>query len=85
MCFSRLKPEITDHYLLCCKLHADVRLDLLNNAFVLNQIFFKFFVEQLVNVLLYSSENFTFSTIAKILSNTIKIINRSKLGIKNPC
>ena len=34
--------------------------------------------EQVVNILLYGSENFTFSTSAKNLSNTIKFLKVTK-------
>ena len=47
-------PETTDHYLLRCKLYTDLRLDLLNNIYAINQSFKKFSEEQLV--LLFGSE-----------------------------
>ena len=50
------EPETTDHYLLRGKLYTDLRLDLLNNIYTINQSLKNFSEEQLVNVLLYGSK-----------------------------
>ena len=60
------EPETTDHYLLLFKLYTDLRLDLLNNMYTINQFLKNFSEEQLVNVLPFDSENFTLDTNANI-------------------
>ena len=65
MCSCGFEPETTDHYLLRCKLYTDLRLDLLNDIFS---------EDQLVNVLLFGSENFTLDANANILRRTIKFL-----------
>ena len=79
MCSCGFEPETTDHYLLRCKLYTDLRLDLLNNIHTINQYLKNFSEEQLVNVLLFGSENFTLHTNANILKRTnefLKAIER---------
>ena len=62
--------------LLRCKLYTDLRLDLLNDIYIytINQSLKNFSEEQLVNVLLFSSENFTLDTNANILRRTIEFL-----------
>ena len=62
---SSFEPEARNLYLLWSKLLFDLKLDLLNSTFAMNQTLKNSFDEQLVNVLLYGSGNFTFSTNAK--------------------
>ena len=71
------EPETPDH--LRCKLYSEPRLYLLNEVFLMNQTLENFSDEELVNVLLYCPENFTFSTNAKILGHTIKFLKATKL------
>ena len=78
MCSCGFEPEPTDHYLLPCKLYTGLRLDLLNNMCTINQPLKNFSEEQLVNVLLYGSENFTLDTNANILKRTIKFLKATK-------
>ena len=61
-----------DHYFLHCKLYSDLRIDLLNGVFAMNQSLENFCDKQLLNVLLYGSEKFTFGANIKILSHTSK-------------
>ena len=56
MCCCGFELETTDHYLLRCKLYTDLRLDLLNNIYTINQSLKNFSEEQLVNVMLYGSK-----------------------------
>ena len=42
------EPETTDHYLLRCKLYTDLRLDLLNNIYTIDQSLKNFPKDQLV-------------------------------------
>ena len=50
MCSCGFDPETTGLYLLRCKLYIDLRLDLLNNVYTINQSLKDFSEEQLVNV-----------------------------------
>ena len=78
MCSCGFEPETTYHYLLRCKLYTDLRLDLLNNIYNINRFLKNFSEEQLVNVLLYGSENFTLDTNAKILKRTIEFLKATE-------
>ena len=69
MCSCGFEPETTDHYLLRCKLYTDLRLDLLNDIFS---------EDQLVNVLLFGSENFTLDANANILRRTIAFLKATE-------
>ena len=68
------KPETTDHHFLHYKLFSDLRIDLLNSVFSIYKSLKTFSAEELVNVLLYGSEKFTFSANTKIIRHTIKIL-----------
>ena len=78
MCSCGFKPETTDHYLLHSKLYTDLRLDLLNDIYTINQSLKNFSEEQLVNVLLFSSEKFTLDTNANILRRTIEFLKANE-------
>ena len=78
MCSCGLEPEITDYYRLLCKLYADLRLDLLNNIYTINQSLKNFSEDQLVNVLLFGSENFTLDTNANILRRIIEFLKATE-------
>ena len=78
MCICGFEPETTDHYLLHCKLYTDLRFDLLNNIYAINQSLKNFSEEQLVNVLLYGSENFTFDTNTNILKRSVAFLKATK-------
>ena len=67
MCSCGFEPETTDHYLLRCKLCTDLRLDLLNDIYTIKQSLKNFSEDQIVNVLLLGSENFTLDANANIL------------------
>ena len=64
--------------LLRCKLYTDLRLDLLNDIYTINQSLKNFSEEQLVNVLLFSSEKFTLDTNANILRRTIEFLKANE-------
>ena len=68
------EPETTDHYLLLCKLYNDLRLDPLNSIYNINQSLQSFSEEEIVNVLLFGSENFTLDINANILKRTIELL-----------
>ena len=78
MCSCGLEPETTDHYLLRCKLYTDLRLDLLNDIYTINQSLKNFSEDQLVNVLLFGSENFTLDANANILRRTIEFLKATE-------
>ena len=78
MCSCGFEPETTDHYLLRCKLYTDLRLDLLNNIYIINQSLKNFSEEQLVNVLLLCSEKFTLHTNANILKRTNEFLKATE-------
>ena len=74
MCSCGFEPETTDHYLLRCKLYTDLRLDLLIDMHTINQSLKNFSEDQLVNVSLFGSENFTLDANANILRCTIEFL-----------
>ena len=78
MCSCGFEPETTDHYLLRCKLYTDLRLDLLNDIYTINQSLKNFSEDQLVNVLLFGSENFTLDANANILRRTIAFLKATE-------
>ena len=69
MCSCGFEPESTDHYLLRCKLYTDLRLD-----YTIRQSLKNFSEDQLVNVWLFGSENFTLDTSANIVRHTIEFL-----------
>ena len=72
------ESETTDHYLLRYNLRTDLRLDLLNDIYTINQSLKSFSEDQLVNVLLFGSENFTLDTNANILRRTIEFLKAAE-------
>ena len=86
MCSCSFEPETVDHYLLHCKLYTDLRLDLLNNIYIyiyiyiytINQSLKNFSEDQIVNVLLFGSENFTLDANANILRRTIEFLKATE-------
>ena len=78
MCCCGFEPETTDHYLLRCKLYTDLRLNLLNEIYTISQSLNFFYEDQLVNVLLFGSDNFTLDTNANILRRTIEFLKATE-------
>ena len=78
MCSCGFEPETTDHYLLRCKLYTGLRLDLLNEMYTINQSLKNFTEDQLVNVFLFGSENFTLDANANILRRKIEFLKATK-------
>ena len=76
MCSSDFDPETKYHYLLRCK--PDLRLDLLSDIRTINQSVKNFSEEQLVNVLLFGSENFTLDTNGNILRRTTEFLKATE-------
>ena len=75
MCSCGFELETTDQYLLRCKLYADLRLDLLNNIYTINQSLKYSSEEQLLSVLLFGFEDFTLDTNANIPRRTMEFLN----------
>ena len=61
-----------------CKLYTDLRLDLLNDIYTINQFLKNFSEDQLVNHLLFGSENFTLDTNLNILRRTIEFLKTTE-------
>ena len=78
MCSCGFEPETTDHYLLRCKLCTDLRLDLLNDIYTIKQSLKNFSEYQLVNALLFGSENFTLDANANILRRTFEFLKATE-------
>ena len=78
VCSCGFEPETTDHYLLHCKLYADLRLDLLNDIDTLSQSLINFSEDQLVNVLLFGFDSFTLDVNANILRRTIEFLKATE-------
>ena len=72
------EPETTDHYLLRCELCTDPRLDLLSDIYTIKQFLKKFSEDLLVNVFLFSSENFTLDANTYILRRTIEFLKETE-------
>ena len=73
MCSYGFESE-TMHY----KLYTDLRLDLLNDIYTINQFLKNFSEDQLVNLLLFGSENFTLDTNLNILRRTIEFLKTTE-------
>ena len=78
MCSCDFEPETADHYLLHYKLYTDLRLDLLNDIYTINQSLKNFYEDQLVNVLLFGFKNFTLDANANILRRTIEFLKATE-------
>ena len=78
MCSCGLEPETTHHYLLSYNLYFDLRGELLNDICALNPILKDLYHENLLNILLNGSENFSFNTNKKIRKCTIKYLKASE-------
>ena len=61
MCSRGLESEATLHYFLCCNLSTDFKQSFFNGVSPLNRTFKNLFHEKLSNILLYESEDFSFS------------------------
>ena len=69
------KLQIT---LLRCKLCTDLRLDLLSDIYTINQFSKIFSEDQLVNVFLFSSEDFTLDANTYSLRRTIEFLKATE-------
>ena len=78
MCTCGLEPETTFHYLLRCNHYSTQRLELLNNLCFLNPSLKNYSIEKVLNILLYGSEDFSYSMDKEILKATIKYLKVSE-------
>ena len=74
MCSCGFEPETTDHYLLPSKLYTNLRF----NQLTINQFLKHFSEDELVNVLLFDSENFTLYTNPNILRRTTEFLKATE-------
>ena len=78
MCICGPEPETALHYFLHCNLYSTQRLEILNNACILNPSLKNYSNEKLLNILLYGSENSNCNMNKDILKATIKFLKISK-------
>ena len=76
MCSCSKEPETTLHYLLRCDFYSIYRLELLYDTYALNHSLKKIPKENLLKVLLYGAEEFSFKIKSEILKCTIKFIKK---------
>ena len=77
MCSCGKESETTLHYLLQCDSYSIYRIELLNNICALNHSLNNISEENLLKVLLYGAEEFSFKINNKILKCTIKFIKKT--------
>ena len=77
MCSCGKEPETTLHYLLRCDFYSIYRLELLNDICALNHSLKNISEENLLKVLLYGVEEFSFKINSDILKCTIKFIKKT--------
>ena len=68
MCSCSKEPETTLHYLSRCNLYSIYQLEHLNDICVLNESLKNLLEENLLKILLYGVEDFTFQMNSEILS-----------------
>ena len=79
MCSCGKEPETTLQYLLHCDFYSIYRLELLNDICALNDSLKNTSEENLLKVLLYVAEEFSFMIDSEILKCTIKFIKKNRL------
>ena len=77
MCSCGKEPETTLHYPMRCDFHSIYRLELLNDICALNHSLKNISEENLLKVLLYGAEEFSFKINSEILKCTIKFIQKA--------
>ena len=81
MCSCGKEPETTLHYLLRCNFYSIYRLELLNDICALNHSLKNISEENLLKVLLYGAEEFSFKISSEILKCTIKFIKKKTIAL----
>ena len=82
MCQCGKEPETTLHYLLRCDFYSIYLLELLNDICALNHSFKNISEENLLKVLLYGAEEFSFKINSETLKCTIKLINKKNRSLQ---
>ena len=77
MCSCDKEPETTLHYLLRCEFYSIYRLELLNDICALKHSLKNISEENLLKVLLYGVEEFSFKINSDILKCTIKFFKKT--------
>ena len=77
MCWCVKKPETTLHYLWCCDFYSIYRRELLNDICALNHSLMNISEENLLKVLLYGAEEFSFKSNSEFLKSIIKFIKKT--------
>ena len=83
-CVRGKEPETTLHYLLRCDFYSIYRLELLNDICALNHSLKNISEENLLKVLLYGAEEFSFKINSEILKCTIKFIKKNPDRFSGP-
>ena len=78
MCTCGHELETALQFLLHCNLYSTQKLELLNNVYILNPSLKSYSNENLLNILLYVSEDFTCNMNKEILKATIKFLKISE-------
>ena len=78
MCSCGKEPETTLHYFLRCDFYSIYRLELLNDICALNHSLKNILKENLLKVLLYGADEFSFKINSQILKCTIKFIKKNR-------
>ena len=81
MCSCGKEPETTLHYLLRCDFYSIYRLELLNDICALNHSLKNNSEKDLLKVLLYEEEEFSFKINSEILKCTIKFIKKNQIAL----
>ena len=76
MCLCSKEPETTLHYLLCCDFYPIYRLELLKDICDLNHCLKNILEENLLKVLLYGAEEFSFKINSETLNCRINFIKK---------
>ena len=77
MCSCVKEPETTLHYIFRCDLYSIYPLELLNDISALNKPLKNLSEENLLKVLLYGVEDFTYQINSEILKCTTKFIKKT--------
>ena len=81
MCLCGKEPETTMHYLLHCDFYSMYRLEFLNDICALNHFLKDISESNLLKVLLYGVEEFSFKINFEVLKCTIKLIKKTQIAL----
>ena len=78
LCFCNSETETTSHYILRCPLFSEKRMKLLESLHNLENNLWNHCDDDIVNISLYGSSKYSFSTNNKILSFTVEFLESTK-------